>query len=73
MGISEEEIKRINELARKKKTEGLTPEEIEEQAALRGKYIASIRANMRSQLEQIRIVEPDGRITKPEKKKRYNN
>mgnify|MGYP000585919443 CR=1 FL=1 len=33
--ISMEKIARINELARKKKAEGLSPEETREQAALR--------------------------------------
>ena len=40
-------IDRINELARKSKTEaGLTPEEKEEQAALRQEYVAAVRANL---------------------------
>ena len=63
MGVTNEEIARINELARKAKNEGLTPEEKQEQQTLRGKYIASIRANLRSQLNNISIKEPDGSIT----------
>ena len=55
-------IERINELARKAKTEGLTPEEKEEQAALRAEYIANIRANLGAQLDNIDIKEPDGTI-----------
>ncbi len=56
------DIARINELARKAKSVGLTPEEKEEQAKLRAEYIANIRANIRAQLENIDIEEPDGTI-----------
>lgn len=55
-------IDRINELARKSKTEGLTPEEKEEQAKLRREFIASIRMNLRSQLDNIDVEEKDGTI-----------
>lgn len=55
-------IERINELARKSKTVGLTPEEKEEQAVLRAEYIASIRANLGAQLDNIDIRQPDGSI-----------
>lgn len=56
-------IERINELARKSKTVGLTEEEKKEQAMLRKEYIAAIRMNIRSQLDNISIQEEDGSIT----------
>ena len=56
-------IERINELARKSKTVGLTEEEKKEQAMLREEYIAAIRMNIRSQLDNISIQEADGSIT----------
>lgn len=46
-------IERINELAHKKKSVGLTEEEIKEQAELRQEYLQSIRANFRQTLESI--------------------
>ncbi len=55
-------IERINELARKEKSVGLTAEEKLEQAKLRGAYIASIRANLRAQLDNIDIQQADGTI-----------
>lgn len=62
--MTEAEIQRINELARKSKTiEGLTEAELAEQATLRRAYIDSIRKNIRSQLENIDIREADGSIT----------
>ena len=55
-------INRINELARKAKTIGLTCEEKEEQAILRQEYIASFRRNLRAQLDNIDVVEKDGTV-----------
>ncbi|MGN0204063.1 MAG: DUF896 domain-containing protein [Coprococcus sp.] len=60
--ITEADIARINELYHKMKTVGLTPEEKEEQARLRGAYVAAVRANMRSQLDNIDIKNPDGSV-----------
>lgn len=56
-------IDRINALAHKAKSVGLTEEEKKEQAALRKEYIATIRMNLRSQLDNINIKEDDGSIT----------
>ena len=60
--ITEADIARINALYHKMKTEGLTPEEKEEQTRLRGAYLASIRDNMRSQLNNFDIKNPDGSV-----------
>ena len=56
-------IDRINFLARKSKREGLTEEEKKDQALLRREYIAAIRMNVRTQLDNISIQEEDGTIT----------
>lgn len=56
-------IDRINALYHKSQSVGLTEEEKEEQAALRREYIAAIRGNLRGQLNNISIKEPDGSIT----------
>ena len=53
-------IKRINELAHKAKTQGLTPEETAERDKLRRIYIDNVKANLVGQLENTYIVEPDG-------------
>ena len=60
--MNEEQIKRINELSRKSKGEGLSKAEKEEQQKLRQEYIASIRMNLRTQLDNIDMQEPDGSI-----------
>lgn len=56
----DEVIARINELAAKNKTVGLTPEETEERAKLRRIYIDSVKQNLVGQLENTYIVRPDG-------------
>ncbi len=60
--VTNEEIARINELYHKMKKEGLTPEEKEEQSILRGKYLASVRENLRGQLNRMDIQNPDGSV-----------
>ncbi len=58
----EEKIKRINELYHKSRKEGLNEQEKEEQKKLRQEYVASVRANLRGQLNQIDMVEKDGSV-----------
>ena len=53
-------IARINELAKKAKTEGLTPEEITERDKLRRIYIDSVKASLTGHLDNTYIVYPDG-------------
>ena len=60
--MNEEKIARINELSRKSKAEGLTEAEKQEQAILRQEFIASFRRNIKSQLDNIDVVNPDGSI-----------
>lgn len=63
MVVSDTTLARINELAKKAKTVGLTEEEIAERDRLRQEYLRNFRQKFRSQLEQIQILEPDGSVT----------
>lgn len=67
--MEKEKIDRINELARKKKSVGLTDEETAEHTALRQEYIAGWRANLQSVLDNVVIQNPDGTKTKLQKKR----
>ena len=53
-------IERINELAKKAKTVGLTPEEEAERDILRKEYVAAFRQNLRAQLDNTYIVDEHG-------------
>ena len=66
--MKKEDIDRINELARKAKTVGLTPEENEERAVLRRAYIDSVVGDLRQQLDNTYIVDSKGNKRKLEKK-----
>lgn len=59
----DERIKRINALYKKSQAEGLTEDEKKEQALLRQEYVANVKANLRSQLNNISIENEDGTIT----------
>ena len=61
-------IARINELAKKAKTVGLTDEELVERDKLRRIYIDSVKANLVGQLDNTYIVDQKGNKT-PLKKK----
>ena len=58
--MEKEKIMRINALAHKAKTSGLTEAELAERDALRQEYLADIRASVIEQLEHTTVVEPDG-------------
>ena len=58
--MTNEKIARINELAKKSKTTGLTDAEKAEQQALRQEYVADVKASLRAQLDHTSIQEPDG-------------
>ena len=61
-------IKRINELAKKSREEGLTEEEKVEQAQLRQKYIQAFRQGFMNTMEGVYIVDKDGNEKKVERK-----
>ena len=58
--MTDEKIARINALAKKAKAEGLTDAEKVEQKQLRDEYIAEYRANLKAQLDNTVVVNPDG-------------
>ena len=70
--MEHEQIERINELARKKKSVGLTPAEVEEQAALRTQYLAEFRATMEDTLRRVRVEQADGTYKPLVKREKLN-
>ena len=66
--MTEEKIARINALAKKSKTTGLTEAEKAEQQALRQEYLEDMTSSLRAPLERTTIKEPDGTIHRVSKK-----
>ena len=66
--MEQKKIDRINELAQKAKTTGLTEEELSERAALRREYIESYRRSLVAQLENTYLVDEKGNKSKLRKK-----
>lgn len=62
--MNQKKIDRINELARKAKSTGLTEEEKTEQTELRNEYRQSVVGNLASQLNNTYILTPDGKKRK---------
>jgi len=62
-------LKRINELARKSREQGLTEEEKVEQAELRKMYLKKFREGMENTLNSVYIMDENGNKKKVEKKK----
>lgn len=58
--MEQTKIDRINALARKSKTEGLTEEEKAEQAALRKEYVAAVKASLVAQLDNTYYIDEKG-------------
>ncbi|MCD8376089.1 MAG: DUF896 domain-containing protein [Oscillospiraceae bacterium] len=67
--MTQQDIERINQLARKSKTpEGLTDRERREQADLRRRYLDSVKASLTAQLDNTYVVDPQGNRRKLGKK-----
>lgn len=69
--MTDADIKRINELYKKEKDGTITEGERREQAELRSAYIESIKNGLKSQLESIKIKQPDGSLI--DVKKRHDD
>lgn len=67
--MDQNKIDRINALARKSKTEGLTPAELAEQKTLREEYIAGFRTSLKAQLDNTVVLNPDGTTYRLQQKK----
>lgn len=61
--MEQSKIDRINELAHKSKSVGLTEAERAEQAELRKEFLSAIRADLKRSLDNIDFVDEDGNVT----------
>ncbi len=68
--LSKDQIARINELAKKSKSEGLSLSEQTEQKKLRDAYLAAFRGGMRNHIEGLKVVDETGEDVTPDKLKK---
>jgi uncharacterized protein YnzC (UPF0291/DUF896 family) len=68
-----ERLDRINALANKAKTTGLTKEEAKEQSMLRREYLEVFRSSMLNTLTGVKIIDPKGDDVTPEKIKKLQS
>ena len=66
--MEQHKIDRINHLAKKHKTEGLTPEEAAERAALHREYVEEIKGSLRAHLDNTYLMDEKGNKTKLRRK-----
>ncbi|WOV86037.1 DUF896 domain-containing protein [Sporosarcina oncorhynchi] len=71
--LSPDKLNRINELANKSKTIGLSTEEAKEQTKLRKEYLETFRSSMRDTIENVKVLDPEGNDVTPEKVKDARN
>lgn len=67
--LSKEKLERINALAKKAKSEGLSDAEKSEQQALRQEYLQTFRLGMRNHIEGLKFIDPEGSDVTPDKLK----
>lgn len=68
--LPKDKLNRINQLANKSKTTGLTEAEAKEQSALRREYLETFRSSMFTTLKGVTIIDPEGNDVTPEKLKK---
>lgn len=71
--LAPEQLERINFLANKAKTDGLSQQEMDEQQALRQQYLKAFRQSFKSQMMGMKVVDPEGNDVTPEKLKEEQN
>lgn len=67
--LEKKKIDRINGLAKKKKEGTLTQSEAKEQQELRQEYLKTFRKSFKAQVEQTKVIDPEGSDVTPEKLK----
>ncbi|MGY0691649.1 DUF896 domain-containing protein [Virgibacillus sp. FSP13] len=65
--IAKEKLDRINKLAKKSKSEGLTDKEKKEQKELRQEYLQNVRKSFKNQFKTMTVVDREGNDVTPQK------
>jgi uncharacterized protein YnzC (UPF0291/DUF896 family) len=68
--LDKDKIERLNRLAKAKKSGAITDEELSELEALRSEYLKNFRASFKQQVENTKVIDPEGTDVTPEKLKK---
>ena len=71
--LDDKKLTRLNELAKLKREEKITKDELDELNLLRGEYLKNFRKSFKSQLENSKVIDPEGNDVTPQKVKDIQN
>lgn len=71
--LDDKKLTRLNELAKLKREEKITKDELDELNLLRGEYLENFRKSFKSQLENSTVIDPEGNDVTPQKVKDIQN
>ncbi|CAD2076472.1 MAG TPA: DUF896 domain-containing protein [Jeotgalicoccus sp.] len=65
--LEKEQLDRLNELAKKKRDQKINKDELEELTKLRKEFLTNFRNSFKKQIEQTKVIDPEGNDVTPEK------
>jgi len=65
--LEKEQLDRLNELAKKKRDQKINKDELEELTKLRKEFLTNFRNSFKKQIEQTKVIDPEGNDVTPDK------
>lgn len=65
--LEKEQLDRLNELAKKKRNQKINKDELDELTKLRKKFLTNFRNSFKKQIEQTKVIDPEGNDVTPDK------
>lgn len=65
--LEKEQLDRLNELAIKKRDQKINKDELEELTKLRKEFLTNFRNSFKKQIEQTKVIDPEGNDVTPDK------
>ena len=65
--LEKEQLDRLNELAKKKRDHKINKDEFEELTKLRKEFLTNFRNSFKKQIEQTKVIDPEGNDVTPDK------
>ena len=71
--LDDKKLKRLNQLAKLKREDKISTAEFKELTGLREQYLSNFRNSFKNQIENTKIIDPDGKDVTPDKIKALRN